>query len=130
MQDLYNNIDGGFGQYTVPSSPFSTSTTSTSSKSGGIDYVGVGTKVVDLGVTIWASAEARKNAQKQADALIAQGVSAERVQQLILEGKKLDLETARAGAGTKSGSTVLYVALGVGAVVILGIVIFAVTRKT
>jgi len=132
MQDLYNNYSG-FSDYTLPPSPFSTSTSSTSTggtKSSGFDWFGTGKQVVDLGVRIWSSDQERKNAQKQADALIAQGVSAERVQQLILEGKKLDLETAKASAGgVKSGSTTLYIALGVGAVVILGVVIFAVTRK-
>jgi len=53
------------------------------------------------------------------------------VQKLILEGKRLDLELAKSGvgAGTKAGSKTLYIALGIGAVVILGVVIFAVTRK-
>jgi hypothetical protein len=41
----------------------------------------------------------------------------------------LDLETAKAGAGTKAGSNTLYIVLGIGAVVVLGVVIFAVTRK-
>ena len=103
MQDRYNNVAG--------------------------DWITGATKVFDSGATIYASEQQRKAAQKQAEALIAQGVSQERVQQLILEGKKLDLETAKAGGGAKAGSNTLYIALGVGAVVVLGVVIFAVTRK-
>ena len=93
------------------------------------DWGGTATDVVKGGIDIFSSTQDRKAQEAKANALIAQGVSAERVQQLILEGKRLDLETAKAGSGTKSGSTVLYVALGVGAVIILGVVIFAVTRK-
>jgi len=49
----------------------------------------------------------------------------------MLEGKKYDLEIAKSGAGktTQAGSKTLYIALGIGGVVILGVVIFAVTRK-
>lgn len=118
--------------YTIPKSPFSTSSgsSSTSSTKSKFDFLGTGKQVLDLGVKIWSSEQERKNAEKQANALIAQGISAERVQQLINEGKRLDLETAKAGVvGGKSGSTVLYIAVGVGAVLILGVVIFAVTRK-
>lgn len=105
MQDRYNNVAG--------------------------DWITGATSVLGSGATIYASEQQRKAAKAQADALIAQGVSQERVQQLILEGKKLDLETARAGGGATSGagSKTLIIALGVGAVVVLGVVIFAVTRK-
>jgi hypothetical protein len=97
----------------------------------GADYFGLGGQIFTGTTSYFGSVEQRKSAQAQADALIKQGISQERVQQLILEGKRLDLETAKAGGGTvaKSGSTALYIGLGVGAVVILGVVIFAVTRK-
>jgi hypothetical protein len=77
-------------------------------------------------------AAALADAQAQADALIAQGLSQVEVQKLILEGKRLDLELAKSGAGTggtNAGNKTLYIALGVGAVVVLGVVIFAVTKK-
>ena len=45
---------------------------------------------------------------------------------LINEGKKLDLTNASAGKG---GNTTLYIALGIGGVLILGLTIFLVTRK-
>lgn len=84
------------------------------------------------GITNYFGQQQQSDAiKRQADALRAKGVSEVEVARLMLEGKKLDLETAKAGAGagTKSGSTALYIGLGVGAVVILGVVIFAVTRK-
>ena len=130
--ESYNNYTSGFLGYSIPQSPFSSSSTNSGgAKGGGFDYAGVGLGLVNTAGTVYASEQARKAAIAQANALIAQGVSAERVQQLILEGKRLDLETAKAGAGagSKAGSPVLYIALGVGAVVILGVVIFAVTRK-
>lgn len=97
----------------------------------GADYLGAGTKLFG-GITDYFGQQQQSDAiKRQADALRAKGVSEVEVARLMLEGKKLDLETARAGAGagTKSGSTALYIGLGVGAVVILGVVIFAVTRK-
>jgi hypothetical protein len=127
MQDRYNNVGGGstfdFNVFNTPK------TTTTPAKTGGFDWGGTIGGVLGAGSTIYASEQQRKIAQKQAEALIAQGVSQERVQQLILEGKRLDLETAKAGGGAKAGSNTLYIALGVGAVVVLGVVIFAVTRK-
>jgi hypothetical protein len=123
----YNNFSGGSFDATIFNPP---KTTTTPSKSG-FDYAGVGLGLVNTAGTIYASEQARKGAIAQANALIAQGVSAERVQQLILEGKRLDLETAKAGVGTGNtgGNKTLYIALGIGGVVILGLVIFAVTRK-
>jgi hypothetical protein len=130
MQDRYNNVGGGstfdFSVFNTPKT-----TTTTPAKTGGFDWGGTIGGVLGAGSTIYASEQQRKIAQKQAEALIAQGVSQERVQQLILEGKRLDLETAKAGggAGAGAGSKTLYIALGIGGVLILGVVIFAVTRK-
>lgn len=128
--ESYNNYTG-FLDYSIPKSPFSTSGSTTSSTSKPkVDYVQIGTTLLNFGTQVYASSQARKDAEAQAKVLIAQGVSAVEVQKLINEGKRLDLETAKAGVvGGKSGSPVLYIALGVGAVVILGVVIFAVTRK-
>ena len=131
MQDLYNNLSG-FSDYTLPPSPFSTSTSGggSSSTSAKFDWGGLGSSLLTVGGGIYASEQQRKSAQKQADALIASGLSQIEVQKLILEGKRLDLEAAKAGAvGGKSGSKTLYIALGIGGVLILGVIIFAVTRK-
>jgi CHASE3 domain sensor protein len=106
MQNMYNNITGS--EYL----------------SGGIDVFG---KVTGY----FSSQEERKSAQIQADALIAQGKSQVEVAKIMQQTKLLELEALKSGAGknTKAGSTALYIGLGVGAVVILGVVIFAVTRK-
>jgi hypothetical protein len=128
--ESYNNYTG-FLDYSIPKSPFSTggSTTSSISKPK-VDYVQIGTTLLNFGTQIYGSAQERKNAEAQARVLIAQGASQVEVQKLINEGKRLDLETAKAGVvGGKSGSKTLYIALGIGGVLILGVVIFAVTRK-
>ena len=95
----------------------------------GAEYTQIGTSLFG-GVSGWlTSKEYAKAKEKEAQALRDKGVSDVEIAKIMLEGKRLDLETAKAGAGTKAGSPVLYIALGVGAVVILGVVIFAVTRK-
>jgi hypothetical protein len=130
MGGMYKNFDGGKDYFTknygIPNYGGST-TTPTKPK---VDYVQIGTTLLNFGTQVWASAQARKDAEAQARVLIAQGASQVEVQKLINEGKRLDLEAAKAGVvGGKSGSTVLYIALGIGGVLILGVVIFAVTRK-
>ena len=71
-----------------------------------------------------------KSAQAQADAMVQSGQLSLQAQQLALEGKKIDAQTALALASAKpQGNTMLYIALGIGGVLILGVVIWAVTRK-
>lgn len=105
MQNMYNNITGS--EYLT----------------GGIDVFG---KVTGY----FGSQENRKAAQAQADALIAQGKSQVEVAKIMQQTKLLELEALKSGGGKKStNNTTLYIALGVGGVVVLGLVIFAVTRK-
>ena len=106
MQNMYNNITGS--EYLT----------------GGIDVFG---KVTGY----FGSVEQRKSAQIQADALIAQGKSQVEVARIMQQTKLAELEALKSGAGktTQAGNKTLYIALGVGGVVILGVVIFAVTRK-
>jgi len=82
--------------------------------------------VLDLGGGLILS-----NQQKQALNKQAQIEADKAKSQLALA--QLQLENTRAQAqnvGAKpSGNTMLYVGLGIGAVVLLGVVIFAVTRK-
>jgi hypothetical protein len=115
--EQYNNftLPASSSQPTDTGSSFSWSTLGGNLISGGLNY--------------FSSQENRKGLQAQADALRAKGLSEVEVAKLMLEAKKLELEQAKLGGGTKSGSTALYIGLGVGAVVILGVVIFAVTRK-
>jgi hypothetical protein len=80
--------------------------------------------------SIFSSSSAKKTAQIQADAMLQSGQLSLQAQQLALEGKKIDAQTALALAqGKPQGNTMLYVALGIGGVLVLGVVIWAVTRK-
>ena len=106
MQDRYNNLTGS-------------------------DYTTIGTSLFGGATNYLSSQEQRKASQAQADALIQQGLSQVEVAKIMQETERLKLEALKSGAGsgTKAGSKTLYIGLGIGAVVILGVVIFAVTRK-
>ena len=94
-------------------------------------YVDIGKTLFGGVTTYFGTQEQRKAAEAQAEALKQKGYSDVEVAKLMLEGKKIDLQTALAGGGKKATSnTTLYIALGVGGVVVLGLVIFAVTRKS
>ena len=132
MKEQYNNFTGGTWDLSQYTGGTSTTSTTTTPKSGKFDWAGLGSSILTAGGGIYASEQQRKAAQAQADALIQQGLSQIEVQKLILEGKRLDLELAKSGgsAGTNTGGNkTLYIALGIGGVLILGLVIFAVTRK-
>jgi hypothetical protein len=96
----------------------------------GTEYTQIGTSLFG-GVSGWlTSKEYAKGKEKEAQALREQGLSQVEVAKIMQETERLKLEALKSGgAGTKAGSPVLYIALGVGAVIILGVVIFAVTRK-
>ena len=131
MKEQYNNFSGGTFDLSQYTGGTPTTSTTTTPKSGKFDWAGLGSSLLTAGGGIYASEQQRRAAQAQADALIQQGMSQIEVQKLILEGKRLDLEAAKAGvgAGSGAGNKTLYIALGIGGVVILGLVIFAVTRK-
>ena len=119
----YNNING----FVIP--PSSSKPTDTSGSSFA-SWSALGGNLISGGLSFFSSKENRKGLEAQADALRAKGVSEVEVARIMLEQKKLDLEQAKlGGAKTGAGNTALYIGLGVGAVVILGVVIFAVTRK-
>lgn len=104
---------------------------SSTTNSGGssFNWEALGGNLLSGGLNFFSSQEQRKGLQAQADALRAKGLSEVEVAKLMLEAKKVELEQAKLGGGAKTGSPALYIGLGVGAVVILGVVIFAVTRK-
>ena len=94
------------------------------------DYTGLIGDTVGGGLSFFAKQEERKGLQAQADALKEKGYTDLEIAKLTLKGKELELQTALASGNKKSGgNTTLYIALGVGGVLILGLVIFAVTRK-
>lgn len=105
MQDMYNNLTGS-------------------------DFLTAGTGVLTTAGTYFGSVEQRKAQQAQAEALRQQGLSQIEVAKIMQETERLKLAQQQSGgAKTGAGSKTLYIALGVGAVVVLGVVIFAVTRK-
>jgi hypothetical protein len=105
----------------------------TTTKTGGgssFDFGGLATGLIGGVGDYFGSRNNLKSAQAQADAMVQSGQLSLQAQQLALEGKKIDAQTALALASAKpQGNTMLYIALGIGGVLILGVVIWAVTRK-
>jgi hypothetical protein len=93
------------------------------------DWTGLGGTLVSGAGTYFGSVEQRKASEAQAEALKQQGLTQLEIAKVQQQTKLAELEALKSGAGTKAGSKTLYIALGVGAVVVLGVVIFAVTRK-
>jgi hypothetical protein len=107
-----------------------TTTTTAPKTSSGFDYSGVASSLIGGLGNFFGSQNNLKSAQAQADAMVKSGNLSLEAQKLALEGKRIDAQTALSLAqGKPQNNTILYVALGVGAVVVLGVVIFAVTRK-
>lgn len=98
--------------------------------SSGFDYSGVASSLIGGIGGFFSSKNNLKASQTQADAMLQSGQLSLEAQKLALEGKKIDAQTALALASAKpQGNTMLYVALGIGGVLVLGLVIWAVTRK-
>jgi hypothetical protein len=96
----------------------------------GDNWTSIGTTLFGGATSFLSSQEQRKASEAQADALKQKGYNDLEIAKLMLKGKELDLQTALASGGKKTtGNTTLYIALGVGGVLVLGLVIFAVTRK-
>jgi hypothetical protein len=96
----------------------------------GFDYSGVASSLIGGIGGFFGSKNNLKASQVQADAMLQSGQLSLEAQKLALEGEKLKSQTAIALASAKpQGNTTLYVALGVGGVLVLGLVIWAVTRK-
>jgi hypothetical protein len=97
---------------------------------GGFDYGGLATSLIGGVGGFFNSKNNLKASQVQADAMLQSGQLSLEAQKLALEGEKLKSQTAIALAQAKpQGNTTLYVALGIGGVLVLGLVIWAVTRK-
>lgn len=93
------------------------------------DWTGLGGNIISGAGTYFGSVEQRKSAEAQAEALRQQGLTQLEIAKVQQQTKLAELEALKSGSGAKAGSKTLYIALGVGAVVVLGVVIFAVTRK-
>lgn len=89
-----------------------------------------GGKTVDnllgLGSGLILSNQQKQALKQQSENVALQAQSQVEVARLQVEKAKIEASKASAG---ESGNTMLYVGLGIGAVVILGVVIFAVTRS-
>lgn len=86
---------------------------------------GIGS-VLNLGTGLVASNQQKQLLNQQAQIEADKAKNQLALAQLQLEATKAQALGASAGG---SGNTMLYVGLGVGAIVILGVVIFAVTRS-
>lgn len=75
-----------------------------------------------------SSKDQRATAEANANATLAAAVAQSNVSKTNLEIARLQLEAAKLKPTTNN--TLLYAGIGVGVVVVLGLVIFAVTRKT
>lgn len=96
----------------------------------GSEWTSIGTSVVGGLGSFFGSQNNLKSAQAQADAIRKQAEAQKEVALIQMETERLKAQAGlNAQKPTTGGNTMLYVALGVGAVVVLGVVIFAVTRK-
>lgn len=95
------------------------------------DWTGLGGNIVSGAGTYFGSVEQRKAAEAQAEALRQQGLTQLEIAKVQQQTKLAELEALKSGAGasTGAGNKTLYIALGIGGVIVLGLVIFAVTRK-
>lgn len=85
--------------------------------------------LLNFGITAFSSNQNRKNLQGQANIVAQQGRDALTVEQERTKQAQLALEASRNQGTGAGGNTALYIGLGVVGVVVLGVVIFAVTRK-
>ena len=82
--------------------------------------------LLGVGGGLVTSNQQKQNLKAEADIVAKQTEAQIKVAQLQLQQAQLLAEKQSGGAG---GNTMLYVGLGIGAVVILGVVIYAVTRS-
>ena len=85
--------------------------------------------LLNFGITAFSSNQNRKNLQGQANIVAQQGRDALTVEQERTKQAQLALEASRNQGTGAGGNTALYIGLGVVGVVVLGILIFVVTRK-
>jgi hypothetical protein len=102
------------------------------SGSNTLGYVNAGVNLFSSAFSFFGKDKDIKSARETANAQIKSNELALEAKRLELQGKKLDADTALAlaqkGGGEKS-NTGLYIGLGVGGVVILGLVVFLAVKK-
>lgn len=82
-----------------------------------------------FGVSAFGSNQAKQDLKAQANIVAQQGLNQLQVAQEGTKQAELALEAAKLQSTGAGGNTALYVGLGVVGVVVLGVVIYAVTRK-
>ena len=85
---------------------------------------------LNFGIALFGSNQARQDMKAQANMIARQGQDALTVEQERTRQAQIALETARLQGAGAGGNTALYIGLGVVGVVVLGVVIFAVTRRS
>jgi len=94
------------------------------------DWTGLGGSILTGAGNFFSSQEERKASQAQADALINKAQTDLEIAKINQQTKLAELEALKSGGSKNtSGNKTLYIVGGISAVVILGVVIFAVTRK-
>jgi hypothetical protein len=119
------------------SSTGGTPATTTTASSGGFFSSGIGQQIATSGISSLFNIGSNLLQSKQQQDLIRQQANAQAQgldRQLAIEQERtkqaqLGMQNLTSGLSGAGGNTMLYVGLGIGAVVILGVVIFAVTRK-
>jgi len=104
-----------------------------SSMDGYSNAIGDFTSAIPSLTTLFMANTNTKNLQAQLDAQNKSNETALALKEKDLELAKLGLLASQGGlanvSGGKSGNTTLYIALGIGGALILGLVVFLVTRK-
>ena len=85
---------------------------------------------LNFGMALFSSNQARQDMKAQANIIARQGQDALSVEQERTRQANIAYETAKLQGAGAGGNTALYIGLGVAGVVILGVVIFAVTRRS
>ena len=91
------------------------------------DYGQLIGSVLTTGGGVFSSTQSVKAAQINANSQAQNNATALELQRLQNEGAKINALNSQSPAATSN--TTLYIALGVGGVLVLGLTIFAVTRK-
>ena len=81
-------------------------------------------------MALFSSNQARQDMKAQANMIARQGQDALSVEQERTKQVLLQLEGAKLQGAGAGGNTALYIGLGIAGVVVLGVVIFAVTRRS
>lgn len=85
--------------------------------------------LVGLGVGAVTNNQIKKNAQGQANDAKAIADAQIKAQELALETARLQLQAKQSTSGDKKDNTGLYIGLGVGGVLVLGLIVFLVVKK-